>query len=325
MIMTLGLLGAMLWGTASCSAHKASAGESDSASTSSESNVAVPQFSGDTAYAYVKRQVEFGPRVPNTSAHVSAGDWMVARLKQSGAEVHEQRADLTAFDGTVLHARNIFARFNPQVKEGRLLLLAHYDTRPWADQDPDPARRTSPADGANDGASGVAVLLEAARLIGEQNPGRGIDILLVDAEDYGTDNNDESWALGARYFAETMRDLGWKPEKAILLDMVGGKDAVFPYEYFSRQSAIALDEDFRDAAAAAGYGQYFPEYFGGAVTDDHVELIKQGIPAIDVIEYSAETGFNPAWHTHADNLDNISATTLKAVGQTLMQYIYTQK
>lgn len=308
----------------SCGAKTGTAAESVPAESvdSTTAVVAVPDFSADSAYSYLRRQVEFGPRVPNSEAHRKTGDWLVSELKRHGAEVHEQKADLTAFDGTVLHARNIYGRYNPSVKENRLLLLAHYDTRPWADQDPDASKRDKPNDGANDGASGVAVILETARNIAARNPGYGIDILFTDAEDYGTDDNEESWAMGVRYFAENMRNNGWYPDRAILLDMVGGKDALFPYEYYSRQTSPKLDRAFRNAAAAAGYAATFPESYGGAVTDDHVELIKAGVNAIDIIEYHPQTGFNPTWHTHADNLDNISATTLKAVGQSLLQYIY---
>lgn len=284
---------------------------------------ALPAFSADSAYGYVKRQVEFGPRVPGTEAHRRAGDWMAERLKACGAEVHEQKADLIAFDGTTLHARNIFARFNPEKSQDRLLLIAHYDTRPWADMDADEGRRTSPADGANDGASGVGILLETARILSQNDPGYGIDILLTDAEDYGTEHNDDSWALGTRHFAGEMRSRGWTPSAAILLDMVGGKNAIFPYEYFSRQAAPALDRRFRKAASEAGYPHIFPDYAGGAVTDDHLELIKQGVPAIDIIEYDPRSGFNPTWHTHDDNLENISKETLKAVGETLVRFIYT--
>ena len=173
-------------------------------SVTDAATVSVPEFNADSAYVYLKRQVDFGPRVPNSRAHRKTGDMLVAELKRSGAQVHEQRFDATAFDGTVLHSCNIFARFNPEKETGRLLLLAHYDTRPWADQDPDESKRKQPIDGANDGASGVAVLLETARQLGIKNPGCGIDILLVDAEDYGTDNQEDSWAMGAKYFADHM-------------------------------------------------------------------------------------------------------------------------
>lgn len=310
-----------------CGAGRNRQGDSASVQTAPETAeaVSIPDFSEDSAMSYLKRQVEFGPRVPNSPAHRRAGDWMVAELKRHGAEVHEQTADLTAFDGTVLKCRNIFARYNPGASGGRLLLLAHYDTRPWADQDPDPANHKLPADGANDGASGVAVLLETARHLAAVNPGTGIDILLSDTEDYGATEDEDSWALGTRYFAERMNANGWTPAKAILLDMVGGRNAIFPYEYFSRQSAPALDRAFRNAAATAGYGHLFPDTPGSAVTDDHLELIKTGIPAIDIIEYSRESGFNPTWHTMSDNIENIDPATLKAVGQSLLQYIYENK
>ena len=323
--MGLGLAGSLL-AMVGCSSGKGTAA-SDTTVTETEQaatarSVAVPAFSADSAFAYLKKQVSFGPRVPNSTAHRAAGDWIVSELQRHGAEVHEQRTDLTAFDGTVLHARNIFARYNPETTDGRLLLMAHYDTRPWADQDPDESRRKSPADGANDGASGVAVLLETARNFAASNPGKGIDILLTDAEDYGTDNNEDSWAMGTRYFADNMASNGWIPSQAILLDMVGGKNASFPYEYFSRRSAARLDDIFRASAATAGYSSLFPNVMGGAVTDDHIELIKKGIPAIDIIDYDPQQGFNPTWHTHADNIDNIDPATLKAVGQSLLQFIY---
>ena len=206
--------------------------------------------------------------------------------------------------------------------DNRLLLLAHYDTRPWADEDPDDSNHKKAIDGANDGASGVGVLLEAARIFGQQNPETGIDILFVDSEDYGTEGDDTSWALGARYFAENPIKPGYRPAQAILLDMVGGKGAVFPAEYFSRQAAPGLDDAFRAAAAKAGHGDMFPRNYGGAVTDDHVELIKQGIPAIDIIDYRVNEGFCPTWHTMADNIDNIDKESLRAVGETLLHFIY---
>lgn len=296
--------------------------ESANGSVADNAAASVPEFNADSAYVYLKRQVDFGPRVPNSVAHRKTGEMLVAELKRSGAQVHEQRFDATAFDGTVLHSRNIFARFNPEKETGRLLLLAHYDTRPWADQDPDESKRKQPIDGANDGASGVAVLLETARQLAIKNPGCGIDILLVDAEDYGTDNREDSWAMGAKYFADHMDAKGWRPAKAILLDMVGGRNARFPYEYFSQQAAPELNAQFRQAAGAAGYASYFPQTMGGAVTDDHVKLIEQGVPAIDIIDYDPRQGFNPTWHTVSDNIGNIDKATLKAVGQSLLQFIY---
>lgn len=294
-------------------------GKNDTAQVSEGINPNV-SFSADSAYAYLKHQVDFGPRVPNTEAHRKAADWLVSELTRHGAAVKEQRADLKAFDGTVLHARNIFGQFNPEADE-RILLLAHYDCRPWADEDPDPAKRSQPVDGANDGASGVAVLLEAARQLGLANTDKGVDILFVDAEDWGEEDNDESWAMGARYFANNPIVEGYAPKEAILLDMVGGKGAEFPVEYFSQQNAPGLVRSLWNIASDLGYGSKFPYRIGGGVTDDHVELIKAGIPAVDIIEYRAAEGFNPHWHTSTDNLDNIDPNTLKAVGDVVINYI----
>ena len=280
---------------------------------------ATPRFDSDSAYGFVKTLVDFGPRVLNTAAHRAAGDWLVEKLKGYGLEVTEQKASLKAFDGTVLEARNIFASINPEAGE-RLLLLAHWDCRPWADADPDPAKRNRPVDGANDGASGVGVLLEVARQL-SQNPGdRGIDILFVDAEDWGSDGVEDSWAMGTRYFAENPPVAGYRPAGAILLDMVGSPDARFGHEYFSRRSNQALIDKVWSAAKYLGHGRYFHDGFGGAVTDDHVQLIEHGIPAIDIIDYR-EGGFDPVWHTAADNMNNISKNTLGAVGETLMYVI----
>lgn len=304
-----------------CGTKSVASDDSNTADTEVAAVTAKPVFSADSAYAYVKHQVEFGPRVPNSEAHEKTAEWLASELKRHGAEVHLQKADLKAFDGKILKSTNIMGSFNPD-KGDRLLLLAHYDTRPWADSDPDPANRDKPIDGANDGASGVGVLLELARIFGHNNPGVGIDILFVDAEDYGSHNDDDSWALGARHFANNPIIPGYKPSKAILLDMVGGTGAAFPAEYFSRQSAPALDDAIRDAAARAGYANLFPRVLGSSITDDHVELIKAGIPAIDIIDYRQNQGFAPTWHTLDDNLDNIDPNTLRAVGETMIQFLY---
>ncbi|MDE7402591.1 MAG: M20/M25/M40 family metallo-hydrolase [Muribaculaceae bacterium] len=308
---------------AACASGAGTRGGSDSAADSAAEDSVMESrqlFDADSAYSYTARQVEFGPRVPNSAAHTAAQKWLAAELKRHGAVVTLQEADLKAFDGTILHAVNIFGQINPDAEE-RLLLLAHYDTRPWADEDPDPALRRSPADGANDGASGVAVILETARQLKKAGFKGGVDFLLVDAEDYGQESNDESWAMGTRYFAQNPPVAGYRPARAILLDMVGGKDAVFPAEYFSRQAAPELDDAFRRAARKAGHADRFPAVYGSGVTDDHIELIKVGIPAIDIIDYRPETGFAPTWHTHADNLENIDRTTLRAVGESLLQFI----
>ncbi len=279
-------------------------------------------FDADSSYSYVARQVEFGPRVPNTEAHRRCGEWLVGELKSRGLNVIEQRAQLKAFDGTMLNALNIFAQFNPE-KEERVLLLAHWDSRPWADQDPDPANHKTPVDGANDGASGVGVILEIARQLALNSHDKGVDVLFVDAEDWGTQGDEHSWAMGARYFMEHLPVENYVPREAILLDMVGGKDAVFCREYFSEKAAPRLAQSLWGIAESLGYGSLFLNQFGGAITDDHVQLIEHGIPTVDIIEYHPEdeTGFDPNWHTVNDTLDGIDKNTLQAVGETVLYYL----
>lgn len=276
-------------------------------------------FDADSAYAYVARQVEFGPRVPGSAAHRQCGEWLASELRRHGAEVTVQEATLTAFDGTQLPARNIIGSFNPQAAE-RILLLAHWDTRPWADNDPDRTNHSKPVPGADDGASGTGVLLEIARQLSLSGSKPAVDILFTDAEDYGTDGDDESWALGTRYFVQN-RPEGVTYSGAILLDMVGGKDAQFRREYFSQQYAPQLVDAVWAAAGMAGEGALFSNELGGAITDDHVELIKGGIPAIDIITFDPANGFPPYWHTVNDDMSNISAKTLGSVGRVMMTYL----
>lgn len=288
-------------------------------------------FDADSAYAYVARQTAFGPRVPNTDAHRGCAAWLIESLRGFGAQnIVEQRTQLQAWDGTPLNICNITARYNPEATK-RILLLSHWDSRPWADHDPDPALRDKPIDGANDGASGVGVILEIARQLGQKTPGIGVDILLTDAEDYGMrageDNGDDSelsWCLGTQYWVANptipLEDIRY----AILLDMVGGKDATFRREYFSERKASNINDKVWRAARDAGYSGRFVNSQGTAVIDDHVHLLGAHIPAVDIIETGDQGGFNPTWHTHADNIDNIDPATLKAVGQTLLNLIYSE-
>lgn len=300
-------------------------GNSSSVVETSNAGTALPEvtFSSDSAYRYVKRQTEFGPRVPNTVAHRHCGDWLEGELSRHGAKVTTQHMRLKAFDGTMLEARNIMGQYNPAATE-RLLLMAHWDSRPWADNDPDRANHNRPVDGANDGASGVGVLLEVARQLAAKNPSRGVDILFLDAEDWGTHNDDDSWALGADYFVKNPILPDYRPAEAILLDMVGGKGSQFFREYQSQYNAPALNNAVWNIAAAAGMGEFFIDQTGGAVTDDHVKFLQAGIPAIDIIAFdpATGTGFPATWHTVQDNIENIDPQILGAVGKVIMCYIF---
>lgn len=302
----------------SCGAGKGKVADTIASSEETSESIST-SFCADSAYSYVAQQVNFGPRVPGTEAHRKCGDWLVAKLKGFGGNVAEQTATLTTFDGTRIPMRNIIASYNPD-SEDRILLLAHWDSRPWADNDSDSANHKTPVDGANDGASGVGVLLEIARVVGSEVAGKGLDILFCDAEDWGTENNDESWAMGARYYAANPLSKN-TPSAAILLDMVGAPDATFQREYFSQNAAPALADQIWTIAKSLGYGDMFLNKLGSAVNDDHVELIKAGIPAIDIIDYRDGTGFFDGWHTTHDNMDAISRETLGKIGNVIETYI----
>lgn len=301
----------------SCGAGK-KAEVSDETSDATSKEATPTLFSADSAYSYVARQVEFGPRVPGSEAHRLCGDWLAEKLNFFGADVIEQKTTLTTFDGTKIPMRNFFARINPN-SEKRILLLAHWDCRPWADHDPDPQKRMTPVDGANDGASGVGVLLELARILPKDGP--GVDILFCDAEDWGEESNDESWALGAKYFAQNLPIPGYMPSAAILLDMVGAPDATFMREYFSQIANPALADEIWTIGKQLGYEGMFVNRMGSAVNDDHLELIKAGIPTIDIIDYREGAGFYDGWHTTSDNMSRISKETLGAVGSVLETYL----
>ncbi len=285
-----------------------------------------PEFNRDSAYMYVADQVAFGPRVPNTDAHRLCGDYLVSKLKSFGAEVTEQKAELKACDGTVLQARNIIASYHVESKR-RLLLAAHWDCRPWCDQDADDANFQKPVTGANDGASGVAVLLEIARQLPGMNLPFGVDLILFDAEDYGlpawsVEEKDDTWCLGSQYWAAHPHKEGYKAEAGILLDMVGGQNAVFLFEYFSLQYAPGLARQIWNAAADGGFDRFFIPQLGGSVVDDHYYINSvAGIPCVDIIDFDESRGFCPQWHTVNDNLDHISASSLQAVGQTVLNFM----
>ena len=294
--------------------------------------VNVPAFNADSAYAYVQIQANFGPRVPNTAAHRACGDYLAAKLEQLGAKVYNQYADLVAYDNTILKARNIIGAYNPDSRR-RVLLFAHWDSRPYADQDEEKFHQT-PIDGANDGASGVGVLLEIARQIQMKAPAIGIDIAFFDAEDYGIPEfyqgtyKSDTWCLGAQYWGRIPHVSDYKARFGILLDMVGAKDATFYYERFSARTANSPMKKIWKMAEQLGYGRYFIKQEGGEVTDDHVYVTQfRQLPCVDLIHYAVQgdTGFNPRWHTTDDTIEHIDKATLQAVGQTVMGVIYNEK
>jgi hypothetical protein len=276
-------------------------------------------FSADSAYAYTARQVAFGPRVPGTAEHAACADWLASQLGNWADTVMEQRFEARAWDGTLLPLRNLIGVFQPEAKR-RVLLCAHWDTRPVADEDS--TRRDEPIPGADDGASGVAVLLELARQLHLRDPGYGVDILLLDGEDYGNADYEDSYCLGSQYWGRQPHVPDYNAEFGILLDMVGGEGATFYREGISMHFAPDVVERVWRAAATAGHRSYFvynQEPFP-PLTDDHLYINRlRGIPTIDIIPYDRHQpkGFGAFWHTHDDNMGRISRRTLQAVGETL--------
>ncbi|MEX2590917.1 MAG: M28 family peptidase, partial [Chitinophagales bacterium] len=308
--------------------QKSSAQKSDKAA---QPKVDVPKFSADSAYYFVEKQVGFGPRVPNTPEHTACGDWLINKMENWADNVHVQKAELKAFNGEILKARNIIAEFNPQAKK-RIMLSAHWDTRPFADQDPNAAAREKPIDGANDGASGVGVLMEIARQLSQQMPEIGIDIIFWDAEDYGQPDADmknprmsDSYCLGSQFWAKNKHRSNYSAKYGILLDMVGAEDATFRLEGHSMQFAPTLNRKIWNKGIELGFGRYFILEETRPIIDDHFYITRIAkIPTIDIIDLKPHKRiqFGDFWHTHDDNMEIISPETLKAVGQTLLEVIY---
>ena len=292
-----------------------------------------PDFNADSAYIYLQEQCDFGPRTMNSTAHDKCEKWIIQKFEQYGCKVTTQKATLNGYDGTPLRSTNIMASYNPEATT-RIMFCAHWDCRPWADNDPDSTNWHKPIIAANDAASGVGVMIELARILKGSGLELGVDFICFDAEDYGTpqwfegEDPGDTWALGAQYFANNLPE-GYAPRYGILLDMVGGVGAKFYREGMSMQYAPAIVKKVWNAARQVGYGSYFPKADGGMITDDHIPVNQTAnIPCIDVIPYypdCAQSSFGPTWHTIADNMDNIDKNTLKAVGQTMVQVLFTEK
>jgi len=300
----------------------------EESTTTEEIKLVSPVFDADSAYSYTKAQVDFGPRIPGTTAHQKCADYLVAKLKSFGATVQIQGAKTSTYDGKSYQLKNILASFSPEKKE-RVLISAHWDARPFSDQDTDPAKRDQAFDAANDGASGVAVILEMARQIQLKQPDVGVDFALWDLEDYGKANDESpdetTWCLGSQYWAKNAIVTGYKAKYGINLDMVGGGNAQFTQDEISRQSAPDVVNKVWEIGNQIGYASYFVSIPSGRLVDDHFWMNKAGVPSIDIIHYNDNTGFYINWHTQLDNLANIDKNTLKATGQTVLETIYREK
>ena len=321
------LLGAMLF---ACSdGNKTS--ENYPPKVATTDTVFVPTFNSDSAFSYVEKQVAFGPRVPNTAAHKASANYFVTFFNANADTVYEQSFTATAFDKTPLELTNIIASINPKAPK-RILLCAHWDTRPFSDQDDESLWQT-PIDGANDGGSGVGILMEIARVIQAENKLKvGVDIVLFDGEDYGQphfhdgEGSAESWCLGSQYWSKHFHKPGYRAYYGILLDMVGAKNATFYKEGVSRNYAPLVVNQVWSAGQKLGYGAYFVNKNSDPITDDHTFINSiAGIPTIDIIHHDPESTnfyFGNYWHTQEDNMEAVSKETLKAVGQTLLYVLY---
>lgn len=292
------------------------------------------QFNADSAYAFVEKQVAFGPRDPNSPGRQACAEWLVQKLKTYTPNVSVQEFQARGYDSKVYTGQNIIASFNPG-KRKRIMLSAHYDTRPFADQDDNMEVNRKPIDGANDGGSGVGVILEIARMMKEEAPEIGVDIFLWDLEDFGAPDwhgpteDDGGWALGSKYWSANPHELNYRAQYGILLDMVGGKGNVFAVEGYSMEYAPAETEMIWNVAAQMGHDDIFRPYTGMTVMDDHVPINTiAGIPTVDILGQDTSSGyykFNQHWHTHGDNMEDISKDLLNVCGRVVEKVIYSER
>ena len=295
-----------------------------------EVKIEVPNFNADSAYYFVEKQVSFGPRVISSKGWQNCAIWLEKKLMNYTPNVIVQEAPISTYDGKRHILKNIIASFSAE-KNNRVALFAHWDSRHIADHDT--KNQNSPILGANDGGSGVGVLLEIARQFSKQKPSIGVDIIFFDAEDYGQPENSDfptmqdSWCLGSQYWSKNPHKKNYFARYGILLDMVGAKDATFRYEQISFFYAANILQKVWRKASHLGFGNYFVFENANQIMDDHyyVNTIT-GIPTIDIIEHdpSTESNFNKHWHTHKDDMDNIDRETLNAVGQTLLEVVYNE-
>ena len=277
------------------------------------------EFNADSAMSYIRQQLAFGPRVPGTEPARKTGDWIVAHLHATADTVLEQRWTHTLANGKPLPMRNIFARFKPNAKE-RILYVTHWDTRPVADMETDPVKAGMPIPGANDGASGVALLLAVSDALKKAPPGVGVDLLFVDGEDWGTFTPDVDVLIGSTYFAEHLPSAGYRPLFGVLWDMIGDADLNIYQEVNSAQAAPEVVQKVWGLAKDMGYEKYFIPEAKEPITDDHVPLIKAGLRVIDVIDIDygprnasglVTTSYH---HTLDDTIDKVSVKSMKIVG-----------
>lgn len=320
-----------LWIVSSCGNGSRNGNNNDTTKTTL--NINVPDFNADSAYAYTAKQVSFGPRVPNTDAHKKCAEYLISVFKEFCDTVYVQESKVKAFDGTWLNFKNIIGSIKPGINN-RIFISSHWDSRPFADYDTEEKNYKTSIDGANDGASGVGIIIEMARLLHSNPPPIGIDFILFDVEDYGQPEKSDyakqenTWCLGSQYWAKNPHEKKYFARYGILLDMVGAENATFTKEGISMKYAPDVVKKVWDIAGREGYSDYFLLTKTGEITDDHVYInLFAEIPTIDIIHHDSNTstGFFKNWHTTKDNMDGINKNTLKAVGQTLMRVVFEEE
>jgi hypothetical protein len=291
-------------------------------------------FMTDSCYAFIQKQVAFGPRVPGNANHAACGNWLIEKFKSYNCTVKEQVGTMPNWEGGNTPVRNIIASIHAGASK-RIVLAAHWDSRPYGDKDPDPSKHKQPIDGANDGASGVGVLLELARISKDLPEDIGVDFILFDSEDGGKpewatdgENDAYTWCLGSQLWAKQ------KPQRtmryAVLLDMVGAEGARFNKEGYSMQSAGNAVNRIWGNAAKLGYSEYFQNEETAGIVDDHLFMIQANVPSLDIVDMrpnfmGTQFEFGGSHHTHSDNMSVISKPTLKAVGHTLAYTVWNLK
>ena len=310
----------------SCGSDGATASKPKSENKATPKTVKIPAFVADSAFAYIEKQLSFGPRVPGTETHAACKDWLVTKFKSFGAEVIEQDFEASFYTGTKAASTNIIAQFNPKMSK-RIILAAHWDTRMFGDKDEDPNMRDKPIPGADDGGSGVGVLLEIGRLLQENPIDMGIDIILFDAEDQGKSGDGPAtyWCLGSQYWSKNKHKSSYQAQYGILLDMVGAKKPTFGQDEYSLQYAGPQVKKLWTLAQRMGYSDMFVNQKTSGLVDDHVFVNTIAkIPMLDIINRSTntESSFQKCWHTHCDDISVIDKRTLKVVGQVVTAAIY---
>ena len=320
-----------LWFMTSCGNSGSDSSSRQQPVNTEVKTIQAPEFNADSAYYFTEKQVAFGPRIPGSAAHAECARWMEETLLRFADQVIVQDFKSRVYSNKTYDGKNIIAIFNPD-KQFRILLCAHWDSRPYADHDPEPANHQKPIDGANDGASGTGVLIEVARQLSIQNPSVGVDIVLFDLEDYGPpqdrqmQESTDMWGLGSQHWSKNPHTPRYTANYGILLDMVGAKDAKFPLEGFSMYYAPDIKKKVWDLAGKLGHGDRFVFEQGGYITDDHYFVNKIArIPTINIIHLdpnSSNGSFFEYWHTVKDNMETIDRNTLGIVGEVVMNVIF---